>query len=81
LNGNVYITGGYQQGVGSVGFTLPIGFWPSDNVRARLIMANYQGTSTSIPFDVETDGRVLVYGGLDVGVYYFNTFFPIDPTI
>lgn len=83
VNEIVYITGGfYCNGIGG-GFTLPesILFNPNSNVRMQLITSNLNNTTTSYPFTIDMDGAVEISGGFTVGNYYFNTSFPIDPTI
>lgn len=83
VNEIVYITGGfYCNGIGG-GFTLPasILFNPNSKVRMQLITSNLNNTTTSYPFTIDVNGAVEISGGFNAGNYYFNTSFPIDPTI
>ena len=83
VNEIVFITGGFYCNGEGGGFTLPasILFNPELNVRKQLITSNLNNTTTVYPFTIDTDGVVVISGGFTAGNYYFNTSFPIDPTI
>ena len=80
INNIVYITGSYNE-TGTNGFTLPVGFRPDVSVGYRTITVLRSGDYTIHPKTIDASGNVYELGGTTAALYYFNAFFPIDPTI